>query len=123
MLEFKNQFRASDIYKIVAYIEKMGYLDNITFISFELKNLIYLRRRYPQVPAQYLLRQFTDKDLENLKKYNLGLDMKYINLTKEIVDKVHTAGLEVNCWTVNTKEEGEAMVAMGVDYITTNILE
>ncbi len=123
VLEFKNQFRASDIYKIVASIEKMGYLDHITFISFELKNLIYLRRRYPQVPAQYLLRQFTDKDLENLKKYNLGLDMKYINLTKEIVDKVHTAGLEVNCWTVNTKEEGEAMVAMGVDYITTNILE
>lgn len=123
VLELKNQFRAADVYKIVASIEKMGYLDNITFISFELKNLIYLRRRYPQVSAQYLVRQFTDKDLENLIKYDLGLDIKYIYLTAEIVEKVHAAGLEVNCWTVNTREEGEAMVAMGVDYITTNILE
>lgn len=56
-------------------------------------------------------------------KNNLGLDIRYTNLTKEIVDAVHAAGLEVNCWTVNTKEDGEAMIDLGVDYITTNILE
>ena len=58
-----------------------------------------------------------------MKKYNLGLDIRYTSLTGEIVERVHAAGLEVNCWTVNTKEDGEALVKLGVDYITTNILE
>ena len=95
----------------------------MTFISFQLKNLVYLRRRYPEQSAQYLLDAWDDKSLETLKKYNLGLDIRYTSLTKEIVDQVHAAGLEVNCWTVNTKEAGETLAGMGVDYITTNILE
>lgn len=123
VLELKNQFKASDVYKIVAAIEKLGYLEHVIFISFQLKNLVYLRRRYPEQPAQYLLDAWDDKSLETLKKYNLGLDIRYTSLTKEIVDQVHAAGLEVNCWTVNTKEAGEALAGMGVDYITTNILE
>lgn len=123
VLELKNQFKAADVYKIVAAIEKLGYLEHVTFISFQLKNLVYLRRRYPEQSAQYLLDAWDDKSLEPLKKYNLGLDIRYTSLTKEIVDQVHAAGLEVNCWTVNTKEAGETLAGMGVDYITTNILE
>ena len=123
VLELKNQFKAGDIYKLLAAIDKLGYLEHVTFISFQLKNLVYLRRRYPEQPAQYLLDKWDDGSLDVLKKYNLGLDIRYTSLTKEIVDQVHAAGLEVNCWTVNTKEDGEALAEMGVDYITTNILE
>ena len=123
ILELKNQFKASDVYKVVAAIEKMGYLEHVTFISFQLKNLVYLRRRYPEQPAQYLLDKWGESSLDVLKKYNLDLDIRYTSLTPEIVEQVHAAGLEVNCWTVNAKEDGEALAAMGVDYITTNILE
>ena len=123
VLALKNQFKASDIYRMVAAIDKLGYLEHVTFISFQLKNLVYLRRRYPEQPAQYLLDKWDDGSLDVLKKHNLGLDIRYTSLTKEIVDQVHAAGLEVNCWTVNTKEDGEALAEMGVDYITTNILE
>ena len=123
VLELKNQFTASDIYRMVAAIDKLGYLEHVTFISFQLKNLVYLRRRYPEQSAQYLLDQWGEDSLDALTKYNLGLDIRYTSLTKEIVDQVHAAGLEVNCWTVNAKEDGEALVKMGVDYITTNILE
>lgn len=123
VLELKNQFKAADVYKVVAAIDKLGYLEHVTFISFQLKNLVFLRRRYLEQPAQYLLDKWDEGSLDVLKKYNLGLDIRYTSLTKEIVDQVHAAGLEVNCWTVNTKEDGEALVKMGVDYITTNILE
>ena len=123
VLELKNQFKAADVYKVVAAIDKLGYLEHVTFISFQLKNLVFLRRRYPEQPAQYLLDKWDEGSLDVLKKYNLGLDIRYTSLTKEIVDQVHAAGLEVNCWTVNTKEDSEALVKMGVDYITTNILE
>ena len=50
-------------------------------------------------------------------------DIDYRLLTKEIVDAVHQAGAEVNCWTVNDPADGERLIEMGVDYITTNILE
>lgn len=123
VLELKNQFKAGDIYKLLAAIDKLGYLEHVTFISFQLKNLIYLRRRYPEQPAQYLLHAWDEGSLDTLKKYNLGLDIRYTSLTGEIVERVHAAGLEVNCWAVNTKEDGEALVKLGVDYITTNILE
>ena len=32
-------------------------------------------------------------------------------------------GIEVNVWTVNTPEEAEKLIGMGVDYITSNLLE
>ena len=44
-------------------------------------------------------------------------------MTREIVEKVHAAGLEVNVWTVDDPEIGAEMIALGVDYITSNILE
>ena len=36
VLELKNEFKASDVYKIVSMIEKAGYLDHVIFISFAL---------------------------------------------------------------------------------------
>ena len=123
VLELKNQFCARDVYKIVSIIADLGYLDHVIFISFALKNLIYLRRRYPAQRAQYLLKDYDEQTLGILQKNALGLDIHYRALTQEIVDAVHGIGQEVNCWTVNTAEDGAHLVSLGVDYITTNILE
>ena len=109
--------------KIVSMIEKAGYLDHVIFISFALKNLISLRRRYPTQPAQYLIKEWDDKLLDTLEKYNLGIDIYYKSATPDNVRKVHALGQEYNVWTVNEAVDGDALVAMGVDYITTNILE
>ena len=123
VLELKNQFKAGDVYKIAGMIEKAGYLDHVIFISFALKNLIYLRRRYPQQPAQFLIKEWDDKVLKALETYNLSIDIYYKSATPENVQKVHALGQEYNVWTVNEAVDGEALVEMGVDYITTNILE
>lgn len=123
VLELKNQFKAGDVYKIAGMIEKAGYLDHVIFISFALKNLIYLRRRYPNQPAQFLIKEWDDKVLKALETYNLGIDIYYKSATPENVQKVHALGQEYNVWTVNEAVDGEALVEMGVDYITTNILE
>lgn len=123
VLELKNRFSAADIYRIAEAFQKADYLDRVIFISFQLKNLICLRRRYPEVPAQYLLDSWGEDSLALLAEHRLGLDIRYTSLTAEIVDRVHAIGQAVNCWTVNSPEAGQAMVELGVDYITTNILE
>ena len=124
VLELKNEFRPEEVYAIIDRIKSTGYWENVLVISFILSNLIVLREKYPDHPAQFLIEnEWKDAYYEDLEKYNLGLDIDYQLLTPEIVERVHALGQEVNVWTVNTKEDGERMVAYGVDYITSNILE
>lgn len=124
ILELKNPMKASDIAKIIAIIKKLDYLENTVFISFAFKNLVILRKKLPDQPAMFLIEhEWKDSYYADLEKYNLGLDIDYRLLTPEIVKGVHALGQEVNVWTVNTYEAGCAMIEMGVDYITTNILE
>lgn len=124
VLELKNEFKPEEVYAIIDRIKSAGYWENVLVISFILNNLIALREKYPDHPAQFLIEdEWKDAYYEDLEKYNLGLDIDYQLLTPEIVEKVHALGQEVNVWTVNTKEDGERMVAYGVDYITSNILE
>ena len=44
-------------------------------------------------------------------------------MTKEFVDLMHANGRVVNVWTVDTVADAEAVREMGVDMITSNILE
>lgn len=123
ILELKNEFRASDIYRIMGIIEKMGYLDRTVVISFCLKNLIRLRRRYPNIGAQFLLKTWDDKYLDTLVQYNLDLDIKHVAVTEDLIRRIHEAGRLINVWTVNTAELARQMIDWGVDFITTNIIE
>ena len=123
VLELKNEFTASDIFKIIGIIEKLGYLDHTIIISFCLKNLIRLRKRHPNVKAQFLLCDWEDKHMENLVRYNLDLDIRHTAVTGELCRKIHEAGKVINCWTVDTVEDAQHVINCGVDFITTNILE
>ena len=64
-----------------------------------------------------------ERSNENLKSQNFGLDIYYPELTKERVEQIHSLGLEVNCWTCDSVEAATALIEMGVDCITSNILE
>lgn len=124
VLEIKNNFIVSDLKKVINILYDFNYLDSVIFISFDLENCINLRKLLPDAKIQYLISgEITDDIIETLVANSLDLDVKYIRLTKAIVDKLHSLGIEVNCWTCDDKEEAEKLVDMGVDYITTNILE
>lgn len=123
VFEFKNPMAEEDIVKLVEIFRKEDYLDHVIFISFQPQNLLFLRQHYPELPAQILLEKWVDGALEQMVKYRLDLDIDHRALTKELVEEVHKAGLLVNCWTVNTLEDAHKVLEMGVDFITTNILE
>lgn len=124
VLELKKPFRREDIEKIVQIIRKEGYLEQVIFISFSLENCLYLREMLPDQPIQWLLGRPVDETVvETLVQNKLGLDIVYTQLTGELVSRLHSLGIIVNCWTCNDKAHGEALAEMGVDFITTNILE
>ena len=94
------------------------------FISFSFQNMLYIRKHAPNAQAQYLLAQeITDAHIQALVENHLDLDVHYLALSKELLDKLHANGITVNCWTVDDPEIAERLVAWGVDQITSNILE
>ena len=125
VLELKNRMSAEAVKEIVEIVERGEHLDDTIFISFSLENLIDLREQFPQVSAQYLVSKIEDVDalIDTLKQYRLDLDSRYTAVDEEIVAKMHANGILVNVWTVDSKEDAENLIRMGVDFITTNILE
>ena len=123
ILELKSAFSDEEIEKIIAIITDMGYIDGVTFISFNYDNLLKVRRVRPEQSAQYLFGGLSDEIFDMLVRDRIDADMHFPALSNEVVNKLHTAGLKVNCWTVDSAADGERLAKMGVDFITSNILE
>ena len=123
VLELKNAFTEEQVYEIVDIIKDMGYLENVIFISFCLENLIFLRKKYPEQPAQFLIDDYEPWLLETLKEYSLDLDIKYTSLNADNMKDLHDAGIKVNCWTCDDPKAGEQLADWGIELITSNILE
>lgn len=124
VLEIKNRFQKEHLAEVVEIIRGAQYLDNVIFISFSLENCIDLRDLLPNQEIQFLSAQEINSEMiETLEKYKFNLDIQYKRLNSKVIKILHKKKITVNCWTVNEKIDGEALVKMGVDYITTNILE
>lgn len=123
VLELKNPMAEGHILGIIGEIRGVGYLENVIFISFSLENCLILRKHLPEQTIQYLVTKVEDGLLETLTENRLDADIYHKYLTVEQVRTFHENGIKVNVWTCNTEELGEKLVDMGVDFITTNILE
>lgn len=124
VLEIKNRFAQADLEKVIAESKSLEYLDSMVFISFCWENCVDLRKLLPEARIQWLTsNEVDDAKISELVENGLDLDIYHKKLNKDIIDLLHSKGIKVNCWTVDSKEDGEALVEMGVDFITTNILE
>lgn len=124
ILELKEKMTEKAITEIVSVISDAEYLDNTVFISFCADNLVFLKKQYPEQEAQFLFFNFSDEKIwDFLVSNKIDIDVQFECLTKEIVEKAHSLGLKVNCWTVDSASDAERLVEYGVDFITSNILE
>ncbi len=123
VLELKSHFTDDEISRLVAIIQELDYLDSVTFISFCYENLEKIRSLLPEQSVQYLFSQITEGLIEKLSGARIDVDAVHTVLNEENVKQMHAAGLKVNCWTVDSPDDGERLAQIGVDFITTNILE
>ncbi|MBQ8382421.1 MAG: hypothetical protein IJX47_04355 [Clostridia bacterium] len=123
VLELKNAFPQEEIAKIVAVLRERGALEQTVFISFDLQNLIELRKLLPTHPVQFLTGKLDESVFEILVREKMDLDVHYAALTKEWIDRLHAAGIAVNCWTVDDPDACRRLIDWGVDYITSNRCE
>ena len=124
VLELKTNFEEDDIRRIVYIISGEEYLENVIFISFDLQNMLTLRRMLPNQTCQYLIGgEITDEVIATLTENHLDLDVRYTRLDEDMIAKLHSKGIKVNCWTVDKPEDAKQLVEWGIDFITSNILE
>ena len=91
------------------------------FIKYD--NLVKIRKLLPSQSVQFLFKELTEEIFENVVRDKFDVDVYAKLLTEEQVKRYHDAGIKVNCYTVDDKERAEELVKMGVDFITSNILE
>ena len=72
---------------------------------------------------QFLFEKMTDEIVNRLIEDKIDVDVYYELLNEDNVKLFHNAGLKVNCWTVDKPEVAEKLACIGVDFITSNILE
>ena len=123
VLELKNHMQPEEIDRIISVIRQMDWLEHTIFISFDLPNVLYVRRRLATRKVQFLVETEMADLIGILRKHDLDLDIDVHLVTEDLVRAVHGIGHEVNVWTVNTLEKAAQLAAWGVDYITSNIIE
>lgn len=123
VLELKVDFSEAQLHEIVAEVEAADMQNDVVYISFFDSVMVRMRAILPDARLQFLTCEVSDRVINFLLEYKLGIDCGYGSLTKENVALMKSRGIEVNCWTVNDAADAEKLVSYGVDYITTNVLE
>ncbi len=122
VLELK-EYGDENTLAIAKTVEAFGMLESTVFISFLRENLLCLRKHFPTAPMQFLSEEISDEVVQFILENGFDADIRWSAVTKEFVDFMHANGRIVNVWTVNTVERATYLASLGVDMITTNILE
>ncbi len=125
ILEIKGTFSDEQTLRIVEIFKNFNMLEETVFISFSKESCLSLKRVYPDARIQFLSEkpEALADALDFCLKNGFDADFSHKMITKEAVDRIHESGLLFNCWTINTPELAEKMKELGVDFITTNVLE
>ncbi len=127
VIEFKVDYTREEIKEIIDIINSYDYLDKCVFISFIRNPLVLAKEELVKagklIEIQYLSTKIDDDVINFCYENQFGLDCYFEPINKEVIDGFHAHSLKVNAWTVNRLEEAQRLIDLGIDYITTNIIE
>ncbi|MDB2404975.1 glycerophosphodiester phosphodiesterase family protein [Alphaproteobacteria bacterium] len=108
--------------KIIEIIEKSKVnTENLLFSSFKHDALIHLNKKKPKWKIGHLFYSDTTNWQKKCKDVNAkSIHLYNKNITKSIISQAKDMGLEVYCYTVNTKSEYEKLINLGVDGVFTD---
>lgn len=100
-------------------------IDKRTVIqSFDKRTIQYINKQYPTIRTSFLIDAKVKKSPKELVE-ELGykpfiISPNYKIVTKQFVDEAHQLGIKIIPWTVNTKEEIDALKALKVNGIISD---
>ena len=123
VLELKNPMPKDKVSEVCEVLDKIGHREGTVIISFDYQNLLYVKEKHPEQKVQLLCKEYDEALIQKLKKDGMDLDIHRGAVDRKLIDLCHQNGIEVNAWTVDDPEQAQSFIDMGIDYITTNILE
>ena len=106
--------------KTMAMVEELGLEKRVEYISFSWNICEQIRKADRKAVVYYLNGEKSPAELKKAGMNGLDYSLKVIKKHPEWVKQAHDLGLKVNVWTVNKEEDMQAMLDLGVDFITTN---
>jgi len=108
--------------KVIKVVGETVGWERVNIQSFDFRVLKYIHATYPQVPLAMLV-----ENAANYEEYLADLDFQpeiyspyFLALQPEAVESLQGRGMKVIPWTVNTTEQMEKLLEMGVDGIITD---
>ena len=126
VLEIKGSMSEQQLRGVADACQERNQLENTIFISFGLENLLTLRKITPPgQQIQFLCGELSDEFIDILAANRIDIDIHYPTLFAhpEYMEKFKARGLKVNVWTCDNPGDAAKLIEMGVDFITTDILE
>jgi glycerophosphoryl diester phosphodiesterase len=109
---------------VVATLKKKNMLKRTSIQSFDLRPLRVLHEKYPTIKTSYLVFGSecadAEKEIALLGFIPTIYSPEYKYVTKAMIAYCHQKNIQVIPWTVNTKEEINALIALKVDGIITD---
>ena len=107
--------------RTIDMIREYGLEDKIILSSFNHFTVKRCEKIAPEIKRGFL----SESWLIDYGKYTAAQNVQcchpiHCSLTKEIVDEMHSAGCEINTWTVNEYADIERLSALGVDALIGN---
>ena len=123
MIEVKDK-RVEKVADLLEIIRKYEIEDSVILISFHKDVLRQFRLLSPNMELWYLMHAITDEKLQECIENNNGVAFEAARGVKqpEMIQKIHHNNLTAACWTVDTKEMLNNVMANGVKFITTNAI-
>lgn len=106
--------------RVIQAIEEAGTEREVVITSLDQSVLQEVEKIEPQLRTGLIV-VLTIGEVEKLPFDFFNMEISRIN--EDRVDKIHSAGKEVHCWTVNSEAEMEEMLNMGVDGLITDEVE
>ena len=125
VVELKDgPFDPGTVGRVAGLVREAGLLDRAVFIAFDWGDCVRAREACPDNEVMHLLGGWGDPEpLSEHAALRIGADYRHDRITPELVAGFHAAGLRVNAWIVDDPADAARMLAAGVDFLTTDILE
>ena len=123
VIEIKDKLTQAEAGALVAEVQKENWLRRTIFISFCKRNLLRIKKVYPQAETQWLCKRLNGFVVRVALRNKMDLSVRKTGLNAYMVGGFLQKGGKMNVWTVDTEAEFTAAKELGVEYVTTNVLE
>ena len=121
-----DKFTNKSYDSLAEIINQFGVANYMKFESFGFDQLVVMKQRLPMVEVSWSAPDLSLASINKAKSLGInagiGVDFNHNTLTKNNITLAHNAGLLVSTGTPDDDKSRDKLLALGVDFITTNSL-